>query len=943
MGSKGGGSKQTTSTSSSEPPAWLQGAMKDVLAKGNQVYNLPLQQYGGPTLAGFTPDQQAAFQSIRDANGSWDPFMNSASGMVGAGTQDLWGQLPEFNQQNLQTYQDPYQEDVINRAMEAMRRSDAMQQEDLTGNAIMAGAFGGSGALDARNNLAGEQSRARGQTIADLYSKGYESAADKFMNQQQAQLGALSQTQGNNLQGAGIMGSLGSQNLQNILAQGGAQLSGGTQQQGLVQEQLNIPYQQFLQQQAYPYEQLQYYANLMNSIVGGAGGTSTTTGTAPGQKSNVAGDVIGLGMTAASLFSDRRVKDDVKKVGKLDNGLPVYSYKYKGDDTTQIGLMAQDVKKKNPAAVGEVGGIMTVNYDAATKEKANGGRVKGGIAALEPYARSNANGFVSARLSAPAPVAPPQAEEEEAGLDIGGILGAMGGINGSGAGAARAGMRGIIGNKAMHGVQQQTRGRMGYYGPGFADGGVVAEPVQGFKPVVEGTPVYGFDPNVTKSGGVVVPTAHDQILANLKAEAAKAPVAESPKYKINMLNFMKALGDGEKGSAYWLASGVAQDANGNLINPYSKQPIAGNHMDALKQFDLAYADGGVVGKPRVLAAEPIQNQTMNPEIPAMADMGKSYIPAGEFQNATLSAPNTGKMSPAPWSPDFEGTPQGEQNILDRALDTPWRAGLLGAGAGMMANNGESVLDDLAAGIKSGVSAYAGVKSAKAAAQKLEDAAEKARLDLDMRLEDHELKREEFGLRRDEIKARTERDSQPDYDVKEGEDQFYKFDKKTGVASPAGGKPKKAGRAALDVSPADIKGIEDAALSNVPGAISGYDQYNRPIMDDEFLSTIGPKRMQARTAASEVYQDTRDAAAAQQVYLETLGVDPSTDAFEPGTTKTNLGNILPGGKPFREKVPAKIKKDPAALLGEAQAAIAAGADRGKVIERLKSMGVDAKGL
>ena len=66
------------------------------------------------------------------------------------------------------------------------------------------------------------------------------------------------------------------------------------------------------------------------------------------------------------MMSDRRVKDDIKQVGKLDNGLPVYSFKYKGSDVTQIGLMADEVKVVNPNAVmTNKNGFDMVNYAEA--------------------------------------------------------------------------------------------------------------------------------------------------------------------------------------------------------------------------------------------------------------------------------------------------------------------------------------------------------------------------------------------------------------------------------------------------------------------------------------------------------------------------------------------------------------------------------------------------
>jgi hypothetical protein len=71
---------------------------------------------------------------------------------------------------------------------------------------------------------------------------------------------------------------------------------------------------------------------------------------------------------SAAITSDRRVKQNISKVGTLDNGLPVYSFQYIWGGPQQIGLMAQDVEKVNPSAVSEdENGIKGVNYSEAVK------------------------------------------------------------------------------------------------------------------------------------------------------------------------------------------------------------------------------------------------------------------------------------------------------------------------------------------------------------------------------------------------------------------------------------------------------------------------------------------------------------------------------------------------------------------------------------------------
>lgn len=73
----------------------------------------------------------------------------------------------------------------------------------------------------------------------------------------------------------------------------------------------------------------------------------------------------GLGMLP---FSDRRVKENIRRVGTLDNGLPVYAYNYLWGKTTIVGVMADEVEKMHPGAVVEDSeGLKHVRYDLAVE------------------------------------------------------------------------------------------------------------------------------------------------------------------------------------------------------------------------------------------------------------------------------------------------------------------------------------------------------------------------------------------------------------------------------------------------------------------------------------------------------------------------------------------------------------------------------------------------
>ena len=83
--------------------------------------------------------------------------------------------------------------------------------------------------------------------------------------------------------------------------------------------------------------------------------------------SNFMGGLMNLGGMAAFGKSDERLKENIKKIGTLDNGLNLYSYNYKDGydlpEGRQIGVMAQEVEKVIPeAVVMETDGFRAVNY-----------------------------------------------------------------------------------------------------------------------------------------------------------------------------------------------------------------------------------------------------------------------------------------------------------------------------------------------------------------------------------------------------------------------------------------------------------------------------------------------------------------------------------------------------------------------------------------------------
>ena len=240
----------------------------------------------------------------------------------------------------------------------------------------------GVGAAQAQAGLTGQQLAAQSGLSAA------QQAAAQGLFGQAGQQAALQTQAGQNLfnmsnQAAMNQANLGMQGQQALTSGAQAQLAGGQLQQQTQQAQDQALYNQFLQQQGYPFQTAQFLANIAEGTGALSGSTTTTTQPAP-------------------FFSDRRLKEDIKRIGETDDGLPIYKYRYKGDksEQTHIGFMADEVEDKKPNAVGEYNGYKTVDYDRATR--ASGGPVgddeysyggQGGVAG--PYANALRKGIGS--------------------------------------------------------------------------------------------------------------------------------------------------------------------------------------------------------------------------------------------------------------------------------------------------------------------------------------------------------------------------------------------------------------------------------------------------------------------------------------------------------------------------------------------------------------------
>ncbi|CAB4166179.1 Intramolecular chaperone auto-processing domain containing protein [uncultured Caudovirales phage] len=87
------------------------------------------------------------------------------------------------------------------------------------------------------------------------------------------------------------------------------------------------------------------------------------------QQSGLFGGISSLGGALLSAqpwtWSDKRLKENIKQIGETNDDLPLYLFNYKGDPKPQIGVMAQDVEKRDPEAVREIDGFKAVDLERA--------------------------------------------------------------------------------------------------------------------------------------------------------------------------------------------------------------------------------------------------------------------------------------------------------------------------------------------------------------------------------------------------------------------------------------------------------------------------------------------------------------------------------------------------------------------------------------------------
>jgi len=343
-GSKGGGGggPQTTTSYSTNLPEYAKPYYEELLKQGSQqVYSTdasgvvtgvkPYTPYSGERVAPFTPEQLKVQSEVAG--------MTTPGGFAKAGTGLDIGQTMAFGtgltgigqalgyRPGIETggtftpgaaayYSSPYQTAVTDVAVrEAEKQRDLAKTAGMTG-AIGRGTFGGA----RQALLQAEQERGANLNIGDIRAKGAESgylnAQQMFQQDQARRLQAAQMNQqaqqyqaglGKDLGLAGLTTGLEASKAQaataateqtNNLERLKAQAASGGEKQALQQEIDNIKYQQFMDQQNYQKQQLDYLSNILRGNAAALGSTQVSYAPAP----SLASQLGGLGLAGIGLY-----------------------------------------------------------------------------------------------------------------------------------------------------------------------------------------------------------------------------------------------------------------------------------------------------------------------------------------------------------------------------------------------------------------------------------------------------------------------------------------------------------------------------------------------------------------------------------------------------------------------------------------------------------------
>jgi hypothetical protein len=254
----------------------------------------PYVSYEGQRTAGLNPLQQQGFMGASNLGVADQLGQGSALAMMGG----LGGLNPgQFGKAEADQYMSPYIQNVLNVQKQNATRDYARQLPGLGAGAARVGGFGGTRSAlmqsEAQRNLMNQ--------MQGIDAQGMQSAFTNAQQQFNTDQGRRMQGYGQAIQGAGVLGQLGQQQFAQQAGASEAQQKAGASLRDIEQERLSNQYQDFIDQQNYPYQQLAFMSDILRGVP-----TSDAASKLYRQPPNMAGQIAGLGLGLGSLYGATR-------------------------------------------------------------------------------------------------------------------------------------------------------------------------------------------------------------------------------------------------------------------------------------------------------------------------------------------------------------------------------------------------------------------------------------------------------------------------------------------------------------------------------------------------------------------------------------------------------------------------------------------------------------
>jgi len=285
-----------------QPTADIAKTLEELLG---QQLKVPQQE-----VVGFSPTQESAMNLAMQGIGSFQPFLQAAQaaqtaglGTIGTGAQIAAG--ADFSPGAARAFMDPYQQAVTQEALKEVDRQAAMAQNQLAGQAVKAGAFGGSRFGIQQSELGRSAQDLKSRRIFEDLSRNFQQAqgAARAANQQRLQAGQVFGQLGRATSGiGGAMAGLGGQ-LQQQQRQDVNQLLGiGGLQQQQAQREKDVGTANIAAMENAPFQRLSTSAGILQQLLPNLTGSQVIAPFAqPNPYAQMAGLVAGAGGLAGLL------------------------------------------------------------------------------------------------------------------------------------------------------------------------------------------------------------------------------------------------------------------------------------------------------------------------------------------------------------------------------------------------------------------------------------------------------------------------------------------------------------------------------------------------------------------------------------------------------------------------------------------------------------------